>query len=93
MFSFSNPAPCRRMRLTRFAAVTLWLLQKKAHAVWGKENLPFPNYSNLLKVGDEKSQQLVAEPATPAAPHSPVILDYLLATIKVVPGRVLGVSL
>src|SRR4030095_12474097 len=71
MFSFSSPVPCRRTRPTRFAAVTPWLLQEEVHTGWEKENLPFPNYSDLLEVGDEKSQQLVVEPATAAAPHRP----------------------
>jgi hypothetical protein len=46
-----------------------------------------------LKVGDEKSQQLVVEPATPAAPHSPSTPGLFVSDDQSSPRQSLGISL
>ena len=54
MFSFSNPAPCRVTRPTRFAAVTPVVITEQARAGWARGNLLFPNYSDLLGAGRQE---------------------------------------
>ena len=93
MFSFSNPAPCRVTRPTRFAAVTPSLLPEQAHAGWARENLLFPNYSDLLGAGRQEVTHLSQSQQSPRRVTAYVLRAYLLATIKVVPGKVLGISL